>query len=267
MQHSEDANGIYRQRAAEYYDYQSTGLPGDADFYVEEARRAGSPVLELGCGTGRILLPIAEAGVEVVGLDASDKMLAIAREKIAQVSQETQNRISLVQGDMRDFALERTFRAIFVPYRAFLHLMTPEDQKQALACFRKHLDMDGRLIFNIFDPRHDVLGQSSLFGSALTKQGAFVYPKSGRQVFVWACRHYDKLNQVIQEDRLFEEIDAQGQVVSRCYAPLVLRYAFRYEIEHLLELCGFEIESLYGDFQRGAFQYGGEQVWVARPRA
>src|SRR5262245_48031980 len=111
----------YEQVQARYYDYTSTGLEGDLQFYVEEAQKAGSPALELGCGTGRILIPVAEAGVEIVGLDLSDDMLAIARRKVDALPEEVRGRIEIVRGDMRTFSLGRRFRLVIIPYRAFLH--------------------------------------------------------------------------------------------------------------------------------------------------
>ncbi|HUV93888.1 MAG TPA: class I SAM-dependent methyltransferase, partial [Anaerolineae bacterium] len=87
----------YDRSDARFYDYYSTGVPGDVRFYVEEARRAGSPVLELGCGTGRILIPTAQAGIDIVGLDRSPAMLAIAKEKLSELGPETQQRIELVE--------------------------------------------------------------------------------------------------------------------------------------------------------------------------
>lgn len=256
---------IYRQQTAELYDTISTGLKGDVNFYVEEAQRAGSPVLELGCGTGRILFPIAKAGIEIVGLDAAPSMLAIAREKVAALPDATQNRIQLVEGDMRSFDLGRRFSLILIPFRAFLHLLSVEDQKQTLATIHAHLADGGKLVFNIFDPRLEIIAaHSGPFGSAIKKLQEFVHPQTGNRVIVWDTRQYDCERQVLTEDRILEEIDSSGQVVSRRYATLTLRFVYRYEMQHLLELCGFEVEALYGDFSRIPFRSGEEQVWVAR---
>jgi len=101
----------YAQAYAALYEYRATGLDGDVQFYVEEAQRAGSPVLELGCGTGRILIPVAQAGVTITGLDLSVPMLDIARRKVAALDADTQDRIELVEGDMRRFSLGRRFEA------------------------------------------------------------------------------------------------------------------------------------------------------------
>ena len=127
----------FYQVAAAFYDRtfgraELEGERGDVAFYVEEARRAGAPALELACGTGRVLIPVAEAGLTVVGLDSSAAMLSIAQEKIAELPDTTQRRIELVEGDMRSFALDQRFKLIMIPFRSFLHLMTPAAQRQAL---------------------------------------------------------------------------------------------------------------------------------------
>jgi SAM-dependent methyltransferase len=255
----------YDRADAAFYDYWARGLEGDAQFYVEEAQRAGSPALELGCGTGRILIPTAEAGVSIVGLDRAPSMLAIARRKLSQLDQKTRGRIELVEGDMRDFSLAQRFNLVMIPYRAFLHLHTSQDQRRALGCIREHLNDDGRLVLNIFDPRLDIIAAGrGWLGSALKKEQEFTNPETGRRVVIWTSTRYDLERQMLEEDRIFEEVDGEGRVVSKVYTPLVLRYVFRYEMEHLLELCGLKVEALYGDFNRGPFKHGGEQIWVAR---
>jgi len=267
MKDHEKANDteIMQGSIASLYDYFSTGLEGDMQFYVEEAGKAGSPVLELGCGTGRILIPIAEVGINATGLDNSPEMLAIAERKISKLNAEIQGRMELVKGDMRDFSLGRQFKLIMIPFRVFLHLLTPEDQRQALTCIREHLTDDGRLILNIFDPRLDILSQhASSLGASMKKNKDFIHPETGRRFLLWDTRQYDMERQIIEMYFIFEELDDDGRVISKTYSPLTLRYAYRYEMQYLLELCGYNIENLYGDFRRGPFRYGGEQVWVAR---
>jgi SAM-dependent methyltransferase len=255
----------YEQAYAALYEYRATGLDGDVQFYVEEAQRAGSPVLELGCGTGRILIPVAQAGVAITGLDLSVPMLDIARRKVAALDADTQDRIELVEGDMRRFSLGRRFELAMIPFRAFLHLLTPEDERQALECIREHLTDGGLLILNIFDPRRDIIAaHSGPFGTALKKVSEFIHPETGHRFVVWDTREYDAERQVIRQYFVHEELDDEGRVISKTYAPLTLRYVYRYEMQHLLELCGYKIEALYGDFRRGLFRYGGEQIWVTR---
>lgn len=255
----------YDRQDALFYDHYATGVPGDIEFYVEEARRAGSPVLELGCGTGRILIPVAEAGVDIVGLDRSKSMLAIARDKVAKLPPETQRRIDLVLGDMRHFDLGRRFNLVMIPYRSFLHLLTPEDQRRALRCIRNHLVNGGRLVLNNFDPRLDIIvAHRGSLGSSLKLNREFVHPETGRRVIVWDTRRYEPEEQTLHQYFVFEELDEQGQAVAKTYTPVVLRYLFRYEMQYLLELSGFAVEALYGDFEYGPFRSGGEQIWIAR---
>jgi SAM-dependent methyltransferase len=255
----------YTGPEADYYDSCFSGLEGDLQFYVEEAQKAGPPVLELGCGTGRILLPIAKAGLNIVGLDRAPAMLALLRQKLAKLGPDVQGRVSLIEGDMRDFAFADRFPLIIIPYRAFLHLLTAKAQRQALTCIREHLTDDGRLIFNVFDPNLEVIAAHlGPLGAAQKKDFEFVDPTSGHRIVVWATSQYDPEQQLIEQYFIFEELDADGDMIARTYRPLTLRYVHRYEMRYLLELCGYKVEALYGDFQCGPFRYGGEQVWVAR---
>ncbi len=120
---------------------------------------------------------------------------------------------------------------------------------------------------NIFDPRADLIAQhSGTLAGAVSKDQEFLHPKSGNRVIVWDSRQADPEQQILQQDFVFEELDNAGQLVSRSVSTYVLRYTYRFEMQYLLELCGFEVEALYGDFQGGAFYAGGEQVWVARKK-
>jgi len=256
----------YGGESALFYDYVATGVEGDVAFYVEEARRAGSPVLELGCGTGRILIPTAEAGVEVVGLDASHDMLMIARSKLEVLALDVRQRVKLVEGDMRRFAVDRAFSLVTIPYRAFLHNLDVEDQLETLRRVREHLSDRGRLIFNVFDPKVQNLAAGK-WSMPVNRRREFVHPRTGNPVTIKEEFTYDLERQMVEGAFVFDEIDtASGQLVGTLRSPLTLRYIFRYEMEHLLALSGFRIEALFGDFKRGPFVAGGEQVWVARPR-
>ncbi|MCH9038335.1 MAG: class I SAM-dependent methyltransferase, partial [Chloroflexi bacterium] len=103
------------------YDHYTLGLAGDTRFYVEEARKSTGRVLELACGTGRITIPLAQAGINVVGVDLSPSMLAIARKKVAELSEEDAKRVSLVEGDMRSFYVDtpggERFGLAMIPFR------------------------------------------------------------------------------------------------------------------------------------------------------
>ena len=256
----------YAGESAAYYDDVATGLDGDVAFYVEAARSAGSPVLELGCGTGRILIPTAEAGVDIVGLDASRDMLAIARHKLEQRPSHVQSRVQLVEGDMRRFSIDRRFALITIPYRAFLHNLDAADQLETLGRVRDHLSENGQLVFNVFDPKvqHLAAGRWSI---PAKRRREFVHPRTGHRVTIKEEFTYDLARQMVDGAFVFDEVDATtGQVRGTVRSPLTLRYVFRYEMEHLLARSGFRIEALFGDFKRGPFVAGGEQIWIATPR-
>ncbi len=256
----------YDRLDAEIYDaYTRASIDGDVEFYVEEARRAGAPVLELGCGTGRILLPIATAGIDIVGVDRAASMLAVSRRKVAEADRDVQRRIELVEADMRQLSLGRCFTLVAIPYRAFLHLLTPDDQRQALARIREHLVDGGRLALNVFDPSLTMIASRlGVEGGRLEHQITFTHPRTGREVVLWHTFRYHPERQLLEGAFVFDELDRDGAVLARHHAPLTLRWVYRYEMQHLLELAGFRVESLYGDFRRGPFRYGGEQVWIAR---
>ncbi len=248
-----------------FYDLFSTGLPGDVAFYVAQAQAAGSPVLELACGTGRVTIAIAEAGAQVVGLDLSPQMLARFEAKLPALPVEVRERITLVQGDMRSFDLGQRFPLVIIPYRAFLHNLTVDDQLAALQAIGRHLSPGGRLVLNVFDPNlRIIVERSSQIGQALTHAGEFTRPDNGHQVVVWESLHYDLAAQMVHVRWLYDELGDDGFVLSRAYTDLRLRWIYRHEMEHLLARCGFTVEALYGDFEGGPFVAGGEQVWVAR---
>ena len=255
----------YDRTDAEFYDHFSIGLDGDVAFYVEEARKAGGPVLEIGCGTGRIMIPIADSGVPVVGLDRAPAMLEIARGKVAGRSVDTRQRIRLVAGDMRAFDLDQRFNLVVIPYRTFNYMLTVEDQRNALTCINDHLFDHGRLVFDVVDPGPEVIAASlESPGGSFEHIWTFTHPDSGNRVMAWDTRQFDPVEQTVNVHQFFKEQDNGGQEVSNTVVPYSLRYFNRYEMQHLLELCGFEVEALFGDFRRSPLHHGTEQVWMAR---
>ena len=235
---------------AELYDAY-VGMEDDVPFYVEMARNAKWKVLEIACGTGRVLIPSAEAGAYIWGVDFSLDMLNLAKQKVAELSSETQKRITLSHGNMRTFELEHKYNLITIPFRAFFHMLTVDDQVAALISIHKHLADDGRLIFNIWDPSIEIIAEhGESLGQSLKMFVKFKHPVTGNRVVGWGSRNYMLTEQILEETRLFDELNEAGKVINRYYVPLQIRWVYRYEMQHLLELCGFEVEALYGDFKR-----------------
>ena len=147
----------------------------DVSFFIEAARAADGPVLEVGCGTGRVLIPTARAGFEIVGLDLSDDMLAVCRKYLAEEPPDVQTRVKLIKGDMRAFSLGRKFRLATIPFRPFQHLLTVEDQIDCLRAIHRHLEPGGKLILDLFNPSIKFLASDNL-GKEFGEEPTFEMP-------------------------------------------------------------------------------------------
>ena len=142
-------------RIASFYDPWSRSVTEDVDFYVDEALASGGPVVELAVGTGRIAVPIARAGVDVIGVDSSPAMLAVAR--AAADSAGVSSRVDLRLGDLREPPVDERVPLVICPFRSLLHMETEEEKLRALRAARGLLEPDGRFVFDVFSPsREDI---------------------------------------------------------------------------------------------------------------
>ncbi|MBT3276115.1 MAG: class I SAM-dependent methyltransferase [Spirochaetales bacterium] len=251
----------YGQVVAKYYDIIFKSFCDDLVFYVEESQKSHGPVLELGCGTGRVAIPIAKAGIEITGIDISDEMLSVANEKCAKLSDDVVRLLSFKKDDMESFSLNQKFPLILIPFRAFLHILTPEAQRRSLINIRKHLSKKGKLIISIFDPNLKIISDHSGSARDTVKKIKEIEIENGKLV-AWETRSYDTLNQIVHCGRIYEEFDDLNVSRSRLHTSFDLRFNYRYEMQYLFELCGYKVADLYGDFDRGAYRHGGEQIWI-----
>ncbi len=246
---------------ADVYDAVYSYVRDDIPFYVEEALATGGPVLELGCGTGRVAIPITQAGVEVVGVDYSEAMLAVANRKARQIGVDPAA-MNLVHGDMRDFELNQKFDLAIIPFRGFLALLSVEDEVRALARIREHLTPGGRLVFNVFVPAQDMLMQQ---GDTSYHLMDVIDPDTDTAYVLWQQSSYDGHSQIISTRLTIDELADDMSVARRGYLDFQLRIAHRWELHHLLTSNGFEIVDLYGDFDRSPFdEYSNEMIWMAQ---
>jgi SAM-dependent methyltransferase len=248
---------------ADIYDAVYSYVRDDIPFYIEAARESGGPVLELGCGTGRVSIPIAEAGIDVIGLDSSPAMLGAARRKAQRIAPDS-GVLTFVQADMRDFSLDSEFALVIIPFRGYLSLLTVEDQTRTLVNIKGHLAPGGRLVFNIFVPDLNMLVQE---GDVSYHLRDVTDPETGARYVLWHQSSYDNHNQIVNARVIVEELDVTGTMVRRLYRDFQLRYVHRWELHHLLVLCGYEVLDLFGDFERSPFdESSAEMVWVAGVR-
>jgi SAM-dependent methyltransferase len=243
--------GGYEDQAfvAELYDY----IPGyagrpDQEFYLDYARAAGGKILELGCGTGRLLIPIAAAGHEVVGLDLSEHMLARCRDRLAGQPPDVQARARVIQGDMTDFCLEGAFALITVPFRAFQHLLSVEQQLACLRCAHRHLVHGGKLILDLFQVNLRYLVDPT---SANEKEdfSGVVLPGGRTLRRTHRIAGWHRVEQYNDIEMFYYVAHADGHT-DRLVQAFPFRYFFRYEVRHLLARCGFAAAELFGSFDR-----------------
>lgn len=222
---------------------------GDVDFYLDYCRSADGKILELGCGTGRVLIPIAESGCQITGLDFSEHMLNKCRQKLQIKSEEVQNRVRLVQGSITDFDLNDTFSMTIIPFRPFQHLVEVADQIACLRQIHKHLKDNGRLVFDLFqvDPR-------KMFGSMFTEEESEDFSwvdlhdgKKLKRAHRISAKHW---SQQYNDVELIYYVSNPDGKIDRLVQAFPFRYFFRYEVLHLLERCGFRIIELYGNFDK-----------------
>jgi len=262
-----DSTGGYEEYAfiADLYDHvvPYRNRP-DVAFYVEAAKESGGPVLEVGCGTGRVLIPTAREGVEIMGLDLSLPMLEECRKGLLHEPEEVQSRVRLVEADMRDFNLGQSFNLVTIPFRPFQHLTTVDDQLSCLGSIRRHLVEGGCLIFDIFNPALEAL-VSILFGEEIGEEPEFTTPDGRRVVRRHKVVSRDRFNQINYVELIYYVTHPDGRE-ERLVHSFPMRYLFRFETEHLLVRCGFEIEHVYADFDKSLYgsEYPGEMIFVAR---
>jgi SAM-dependent methyltransferase len=253
---------------ARYYDtiYADTA-PKDTPFYLELAHSLPGPVLELGCGTGRVALALARAGLQVVGLDLSEAMLQVFRSKLALEPAEVRERVELVHGSMADFNLGRKFGLILVPFRAFQHLMTVEDQRACLLSVAQHLLPAGRFVHNLFDPRLESIVQSTQTGPRWILDHECVDQASGRVLRRYYMQIPEPAAKTLRLWFKHEEYDSSGLLLSTTVDKADMRWQYRLEAQYLLELCGLEVAAAYGGFDKSALdERFREQIYVCRLR-
>jgi SAM-dependent methyltransferase len=249
---------------AELYDYVVPYRErGDVDFFVEAAKESGGPVLEVGCGTGRVLIPTAQAGIEITGLDLSPHMLAVCRKRLQAEAQEVQSRVRLVEGDMRRFELDQTFQLITLPFRPFQHLTTVEEQLACLGCLHRHLRAGGKLILDIFNPMLEALVKKD-FGAEQAEEPEFSLPDGSKVIRKHCVASRDVANQINHVELIHYVTHPDGRQ-ERLVQAFPMRYLFRFEAEHLLARAGFRVEQLYADYDKRAYgsKYPGELIFVA----
>jgi SAM-dependent methyltransferase len=224
----------------------------DIPFYVDQAARLGraATVLELGCGTGRVLLPLARNHHTITGLDQSHAMLTQCRAKLAAEPAEVRHRVTLCEADVRDFAValptREGFTLAIAPFRVLQHLTTTADQVRCFERIRQHLAPGGRFVFDVFNPHYALMLQDR---SQEVEDTAECQLPDGRHlrrtVRVPRVRWVEQLSEV----ELIYYVRT-GDSTRRFVQSVAMRWYTLAEVEHLLGRSGFSVDEVYGDFDR-----------------
>jgi len=231
----------------------------DLQFWVDLCREAGD-VLELGCGTGRVLIPSAGAGASVTGVDQALGMLERCRAKVQALPANVAGRVNLVEADLTSFHLGRTFPLVIVPFRPVQHLITVSEQLRFLECVRQHLSPGGKLVFDVYYPNLGML-VAPYSPEEVEDTPEFRLPdgRTLRRTYRLVKR---RLSEQVNDVELIYYLDGQ-----RIVQQFQMRYFFRYELEHLLARSGLKVTALYGDFDKSEFVDSSPEMIFTASRA
>lgn len=219
-------------------------------FFKQVSADYGSPVLELACGTGNILIPLAESGIDIVGLDISDKMLSACRRK----ADGRDVKVRVQKGDMRSFDLGRKFPLIIIAGNSFQHLNTIGEITECFDHVKRHLSSDGRLIIEVFNPYVPLL---------VREMGKRFVVGSFEDHVLTEDANYDAATQKSEFNWHFWHRPSDREKT----LSFTMRQFFPQEFDSLFELHGFRIEHKFGDFDRSAFDSGSaSQIVIASVR-
>jgi SAM-dependent methyltransferase len=221
------------------YDAWSRSVREDIDFYVAEAKRSGGPVVELGVGTGRIAIPIALAGIDVIGIDSSEGMLAVARGAAAELG--VSDKLDLRAGDLREPPVDAPIPLVICPFRSLLHLHHDDERRRTLTAVRDLLAPSGRFVFDVFTPAQDDIEATHRRWME-------------REPGIFERADWDTASRTLT----LSVKGAGGQTT------MALAWLSAVEWRMLLEQSGFEVEACFGWFDRQPYAGGEDSIWVAR---
>lgn len=246
----------------EIYDLVFDGFDEDIPFWLSVARGANGPVLDLACGTGRVLLPLLAAGVDADGLEFASGMVARARAK----AQDNGFHARIEQGDMRDFTMPRRYARVLCAFNAFAHADTVEDQLRTLRCVREHLEAGGALVLHMSYPSP---AYWSLPDGEPVMEIEVARPATGTRLQMWDQRTKDPVAQRQESEVEYREVDAAGAVVRSRRMRTAQRWVYRWELELLFRTAGFARWEIQGGFHGERFERPDQQMlaWAWKDRA
>jgi SAM-dependent methyltransferase len=245
---------------ADLYDFSYEDFSEDIDFYENLAQSVDGPLLELGVGSGRVAVPLAQAGYDVVGIDNSASMLDQARRRI-EAAGKLKGALALHDGDMTAFDLKREFGLVFVAANSFQHLLTTEDQLACLKCARRHLSRDGIFAMSVRSPASVTWDEADY--APLLLHWARIDPATGDTIMKLVAEQPDPGRMIRRLTYVYDRVSRDG-AVKRSVFVTELRHSTQTEIALLLERAGMRLTHVYGDYDLSPVGFGDDLVFVAR---
>jgi SAM-dependent methyltransferase len=246
---------------ARFYDAENSDKTDDIRLYLELTQEHGDPIIDIGCGTGRVMIPLAQNGYEVHGIDNEQAMLERAQH-LREESPVLKKNMTLHHGDVLTYPLDKQFKLTLVPYNGLMHFHEQETQIAVLKRLRAWTADDGLLVLDLPNAGEVFATQET---DAVMHERTFLEPETGHMVMQQSVSYLDRVQQLLRVTWIYDEITADG-TVKRTVAPNVLYYYFYPEIRLLLAHTGFRVEAVYGDTEYNPFEDGCERMIVfARP--
>ncbi|PIP57837.1 hypothetical protein COX03_00925 [Candidatus Woesebacteria bacterium CG22_combo_CG10-13_8_21_14_all_39_10] len=237
-----------RLTPGEEYDLEHFSRTEDIPFWIESARKYGSPILEIGCGTGRITIPLSCQGYRVYGIDRSDFMIQRLQDKLSKFPTSVQNKVKLVKEDMRNFKLNRKFPLVICCFNTFLNLQNGTDRQNFLSNIRNHLTINGKFILDIVNP----------FMGNLAPAKNWKFEKENRLNEYFSKRYYkhlehNKEQQVIKIKFKTLIFDKNLETINKWFFSYTTAYLNKDQTIKLLKENGFMIDNIYGNYDKTPF--------------
>jgi SAM-dependent methyltransferase len=242
---------------ARYYDAEHVDKTDDLIMYSSLAEQYGGPIFEFGCGTGRVMLHLAQEGYTIHGIDLEAAMLDRAKLK-AETLPHLSDKMKFFQGDILKYKSDQQYKMVLVTYNGLLHFHTQEQQLELLGRLGALVDDDGVLVLDMPNPGDSFGAQET---DALILDKTFLDPESGHLLMQYSVSQLDRTEQLLHVTWIYDEVDGDG-MVHRTLAPVTWRYVFYAELRLLLALTGFEVSDVYGSTDFDAYEDGCERMIV-----